>query len=146
MHRFLYERSIVHKGYLVIPYVAGRLEDKAIYSYALLAAAGHTNPWHQTTNPAGLYAEDGLKILEVAQAHLDEAAVAGGSDDHFQRRYTFLKNLVILYETANKVYYDHYAPTSLVNIAAPKLFAAEQDCIEWIRRGLSHRQVENFVS
>ena len=141
MNRYLYEKSVAHRGFLIIPFVAGNVSGRQLYSYILLAGYGYQHKWHKCENPAGYFTEDVYDVLQAAKKHLDKAEAVGGAEQHFRHRYTYLNNLVVLYKAAGKYYYDHYAPYGLNNIAAPKLFATEQDCIEWIRLGLLRRAV-----
>jgi hypothetical protein len=52
--------------------------------------------------------------------------------------------LIVIHEGAGKYFYDHYKPEELNNVAAPKLFKSESDCISWIKQGLdrSHKGEE----
>ncbi|MGK7908197.1 MAG: hypothetical protein AB4040_13360 [Synechococcus sp.] len=141
MERYLYEKSVAHRGFLIIPFLAGNLSGRSLYSYVLLAGYGYQHQWHKAENPAGCFTEDPYEVVQAAKAHLDKADAVGGPEQYFRHRYTYLNNLVVLYKAAGKYYYDHYAPYGLNNIAAPKLFPTEQECIEWIRLGLLRRAV-----
>ena len=35
-----------------------------------------------------------------------------------------------------QVFYDHYPLVELINIAAPKIFESESECLAWIHQGL----------
>jgi hypothetical protein len=135
-NRLLYDSSVSYKGYLIIPFVFGTVDNYAIYSYKLLAALGHKSIFHKTENPAGMYASSLSNIIVIAQEHLAQHAETTYSLDHFQQRYTYRNNLFIISQEAGKYFYDHYAPISLNNIAAPKLFTSENECLTWIKQGL----------
>ncbi len=135
-NRLLYDSSVSYKGYLIIPFVFGTVDNYVIYSYKLLAALGHKSIFHKTENQAGMYASSLSNIIDIAQEHLDQHAETTYSLDHFQQRYTYRNNLFIIFQEAGKYFYDHYAPTSLNNIAAPKLFTSENECLTWIKQGL----------
>jgi hypothetical protein len=53
--------------------------------------------------------------------------------------------LIIVYQLANKYFYDHYKPENLNNVAAPKIFETEQECINWIKEGLDKSQINQQV-
>jgi len=135
-NRLLYDNSVSYKGYLIIPFVFGTADNYAIYSYKLLAAIGHKSMFQKTENPAGLHASSINNIIAIAQEHLDQHSETTPTLDHFQRRYTYRHNLFVIFQEAGKYFYDHYAPTSLNNIAAPKLFTSENECLTWIKQGL----------
>jgi hypothetical protein len=135
--RFLYERSIVYQGHLIIPFLVGKVETQPIYSYALLAAIGHQSPFHQVRNPADRCARSVEEILTVAQKHLDQhCPPESPSNEHFQQRYTYFNHLILVCECKGKYFYDHYPPDQLHNIAAPRLFQSEAECIQWVKEGL----------
>ena len=141
MTKYLYEKAASHRGFLIIPYEAARLSGRPLYSYVLLAGYGYQHQWHKTENLAGVYTEDIYEVVIHAKAHLDRHEACGGKESHFSGSYTYLRNLVVIYEAAGRFYYDQYAPESLTNIAAPKLFSTKQDCIEWVRLGLLRRAI-----
>ncbi|CAD5945872.1 hypothetical protein PCC9214_02236 [Planktothrix tepida] len=136
MDRFLYEKSISYQGYLIIPFVRVTVSDKKIYSYMLLSQWGHKGKFHKSENPADLYCSQLEKIIEIAQDHLDHYSDIVPKEDYFHCRYTYQNDLIVIYQEAEKYFYDHYKPYSLNNIAAPKLFLSQQDCINWVKAGL----------
>lgn len=135
VERFLYEKSVVYQSCLIIPFVHSSINDRDVYSYALLSEQGYNSVLHQAENPAQLYAAGLEGIVAIAKQHLDYQVTSEGTS-YFRQRYTYQHNLIILHQAANKCYYDHYAPDSLVNIAAPKIFASTSDCISWVKTGL----------
>lgn len=138
LNRFLYEKSVTHQECLIIPFVYSNIDAQKIYSYALLSEQGHTSSLHQAENPAKLYANELQEIIAIAKQHLDRQVILEGSQ-YFRQRYTYDRHLIIIHQEADKCFYDHYAPRSLVNIAAPKIFASSSDCIEWIKSGLQRK-------
>lgn len=144
MLRLLYESSVSHRGHLIIPYVYSTLAEQSIYSYKLLSALGHKGEFHKTDNPAGLHSTHLDGIVAIAKEHLDQHSDQDSHDGNnsqanlFKRRYTYRDNLIIVYEEAGKCFYDHYPPHELNNIAAPKLFKTEPECLSWVRQGLDH--------
>jgi hypothetical protein len=77
----------------------------------------------------------------VAREHLKENSDVISSLDYFKCRYTYKENLIIIYEELGKYFYDHYKPDNLNNLAAPKLFQSEQDCLSWIKQGLDRSNI-----
>jgi len=144
MSRFLYEHSVSHKGFLIIPFVLTMIEDQVVFSYRLLADVGQTSELHRADNPADLCANSMLDIVAIAQTHLNDY-IRQGRDvshyavDHFKGRYTYRHNLIVVAEESNKYFYDHYPPQALQNIAAPRLFESELECIQWVKQGLDQR-------
>ena len=143
MSWLLYEKSVSFKGFLIIPIVYSRLNRETIYTYWLLADVGRQSSLHRVNNPAGLYSRTIDGIVKIAKEHL--AANPPGTEftnrygvDHFKHRYTYRDNLIIVAEVQGKIFYDHYPPFNLRNIAAPRIFVSEQDCILWIKQGLDH--------
>lgn len=137
MGRLLYEKSVSDRGHLIIPFVYGMADGKPICSYRLLSAQGYQGRFHQAENPAGIYADQVECILEIAQEHLDQCLpVERSQTDYFRQRYTYRDHLIIVHPETNRVFYDHYSPDKLNNIAAPKLFASEAECIEWVKQGI----------
>lgn len=134
--RLLYEQSVVHNGHLIIPYLYSEIAGTPIYAYRLLSELGNRSEWHRANNPAGLHSSQLEDILAIAKEHLDEVAPDAQGMDYFKQRYIYQQNLVIISEIAGKFFYDHYPPTRLNNIAAPKIFATEWDCITWVKAGL----------
>jgi hypothetical protein len=133
--RFLYEKSATHQECLIIPFVYSYVDGQDIYSYVLLSEQGYTSILHQAENPAKLYSGEIKEIIAIAQQHLDTQITLEGSD-YFRQRYTYNHNLIIIHQQGNKCFYDHYAPTKLVNIAAPKIFSSTSECIDWVKLGL----------
>lgn len=137
MGRLLYEKSVSDRGHLIIPFVYGMADGKPICSYRLLSAQGHQGRFHQAENPAGIYADQVDAILEIAREHLAQSLPAERTqDDYFQQRYTYRDHLIIVHSEAHRVFYDHYPPDQLNNIAAPRLFASEAACINWVKQGI----------
>jgi hypothetical protein len=137
--RFLYEKSAIYQECLIIPFVYSCVDNQDIYSYALLSEQGYTSILHQAENPAKLYSGEIEGIIAIAQQHIDTQVTLEGSN-YFRQRYTYNHNLIIIHQEANKCFYDHYAPSKLVNIAAPKIFTTTAGCIEWVKSGLQSNQ------
>ncbi|MGE5660027.1 MAG: hypothetical protein ACM37W_25835 [Actinomycetota bacterium] len=136
MSRFLYEKSVSERGHLIIPFVFGTADSTDIYSYILLSALGHKGKFHQVKNPARVYSGHLDEILKIAKEHLETFSDVVTDRDYFKLRYTYHEQLIIVYEEAGKFFYDHYPATQLTNLAAPKIFNSEFECISWIRAGL----------
>ena len=136
MNRLLYEQSVAYKGYLIIPFVLHQHEEQSIYSYKLLSQLGRKNQLHKADNPGGIYANKLEMMINMAKKYLDDYADMVSEDNYFKQRYTYRNDLIIIYEEAGKYFYDHYKPYSLNNVAAPKIFCSEQDCINWVKAGL----------
>jgi hypothetical protein len=136
--RFLYEKSATYQECLIIPFVHSYIDGQDIYSYALLCEQGYTSILHQAENPAQLYSGEIREIMAIAQQHLDTQVTLEGSD-YFRQRYTYNHNLIIIHQQSNKCFYDHYAPSKLVNIAAPKIFSSASECINWVKLGLQRQ-------
>ncbi len=136
MTRLLYEYSIADCGHLIIPYVFGTVDTDRIYSYQLLSELGHRGSLHKSHNPAGIYSSSLEGIIAIAQEHLEINSDVEECMDTFKHRYTYQENLIIIYQMADKFFYDHYKPDNLQNVAAPKIFKSEQSCIEWVKAGL----------
>ncbi len=143
MNRLLYENSVSYQGHLIIPFVFGMADGQAIYSYTLLSELGYKGKFHKFQNPAGIYSDSIETILEVAKEHLDNNSDVTSQMDAFKSRYTYQNNLIIVYQLADKYFYDHYKPDSLNNVAAPKIFATESDCIHWIKQGLDRSKASS---
>lgn len=141
MNWLLYEQSVSYQGHLIIPFIFGRADTELIYSYKLLSGFGHKGKFHKSNNPAGMYSDSIIGIIEVAREHLKENSDVIGSLDYFKCRYTYKENLIIIYEELGKYFYDHYKPDNLNNLAAPKLFQSEQDCLSWIKQGLDRSNI-----
>jgi hypothetical protein len=141
MSRLLYEKSVPDKGHLIIPFIFGVADGKSIYSYKLLSELGHKGKFHKAENPAGIYSNSSDSIIAIAKEHLDNSSDVVTTIDYFKYRYTYLYNLIIVHETAGKYFYDHYKPEGLNNVAAPKLFNSEYECISWIKQGLDRSSI-----
>ena len=147
MSRLLYEKSVSYRGFLIIPLVYRRLNKETLYTYRLLADVGHKSSLHRTDNPAGIYSGAIEGVIKIAKEHL-QTNPAGTEFtnrygvDHFKHRYTYRQNLIIVTEAQGKVFYDHYPPFELRNIAAPRLFANPQACIQWVIQGLDHNYLK----
>ncbi|GAB4190278.1 MAG: hypothetical protein Fur006_32220 [Coleofasciculaceae cyanobacterium] len=140
MSELLYDKSVSYKGYLIIPFVWGMVDSQSIYSYNLLSELGHKGKFHKSENPVGMYSNTLEGIVAIAKEHLDENSQFFSPDDYFKRRYTYRNNLIIVYEASGKYFYDHYNSDSLNNIAAPKIFQSEFECLRWIKQGLDGSQ------
>ncbi|MBF2004503.1 hypothetical protein ACF3DV_22720 [Chlorogloeopsis fritschii PCC 9212] len=136
MSRLLYEHSLSYKGYLIIPFVFGKADNYDIYSYKLLSEIGYQSRFHKTENPAEIYGSSISNILEIAKEHIDKNLEFTSEGDYFQYRYVYRNNLIVVYQENGKYFYDHYPPDSLNNIAAPKIFTSEFECLNWIKQGL----------
>ncbi|MEP0870768.1 hypothetical protein NDA01_13240 [Trichocoleus desertorum AS-A10] len=136
LNRLLYEKSVPDKGHLIIPFVFGMVDKAYIYSYSLLAEVGHKSEFHQAENPAQMYSSHLDEIIRIAQEHLAENSLYESSLESFKHRYTYCHNLIIVSEMAGKYFYDHYPPNRLNNIAAPRIFSSESECISWVKQGL----------
>lgn len=137
MRRLLYEKSVSYGGYLIIPFVHGLAAGRPLCSYRLLSEQAHRGQFHRAENPADRYTRSVDAIIAAAQEHLDRhLKPEEGGVDYFQRRYTYCNHLIVLHPEADKVFYDHYQPEDLNNIAAPKLFASELACVRWVREGI----------
>lgn len=141
MDRLLYEHSVSCQGYLIIPFSLGQMSDDVpIYSVQLLAAQGHRDALHRAVSPAGTCGTSIASVVAIAQDFLVEhtAYTDGSHLDYFKLRYTYRHNLIITVSMQGKWFYDHYPPTHLTNIAAPKIFDSEAECLDWIQSGLAH--------
>ncbi len=146
--RLLYEKSISYRGHLIIPFrfvTAPRFREEPLYSYVLLSEMGHDGHFHQAENPGGLCKDSPEGIVAVAQEYLEAHGASNAQTDYFKHRYTYRENLIIIFEMAGKYFYDHYPPDTLNNIAAPKIFTSQQDCIAWIKEGMDRIHVNQEV-
>ncbi|MEO0375138.1 MAG: hypothetical protein AAF329_11055 [Cyanobacteria bacterium P01_A01_bin.17] len=134
--QFLYEHSVIHQSYLIVPFAYGTVAGVVVYSYCLLSLVTNQAPLHRRKNPADRYTETLEGIIEIAKDHLDKNPQAEQPLSYYQRHYVYRHNLIIISAIGSKVFYDHYPPNHLNNIAAPKIFASEQDCIHWVKQGL----------
>ncbi len=145
MTRLLYEKSVLYKGYLIIPFVFGMADEQNIYSYTLLSELGHKGKFHKLENLANIYSSCIETIIEVAKEHLEKNSDIASQNDYFKNRYIYQDNLIIVYQLASKYFYDHYKSDNLNNVAAPKIFGTEQECITWIKEGLDKSQINQQV-
>ncbi|MBD2021455.1 hypothetical protein H6F43_14845 [Leptolyngbya sp. FACHB-36] len=136
MNRLLYEHSTPHRGYLIVPYVFALVGGETLYSYTLLSERGRKGKFHKAGNPAGVCNQQLARIIAIAKAFLDQHSDIKHDSGYFVHRYTYQHNLIVLIEEADKWFYDHYPPEELTNIAAPKLFSTQDECLAWIRQGL----------
>jgi hypothetical protein len=141
MNRFLYGKSATYRGYLIIPFVFYRLNALDIYSYCLLSERGNKDKLHKQTNPAKLYSSSLTTILNIAIEHLKQQVNYVGDVNFFKLRYTYDNNLIILHQEEDKWTYEHYPPTQLQNIAAPKRFKDRFECLNWLKEGLKYDRV-----
>ncbi len=109
-------------------------------SYTLLSDLGHRGRFHKADNPSETFSNTIEGILKIAREHLTQHSEINSETDYFKHRYTYRNNLIIVLHQAGKVFYDHYPPDELTNIAAPKLFKNESDCLMWIQQGFNSRQ------
>ncbi|WP_341526625.1 hypothetical protein WKK05_29430 [Nostoc sp. UHCC 0302] len=141
MSRLLYESSVSYKGYLIIPFVFGKANNYEIYSYRLLAEIGQKSQFHKAENPAQIYGSSISNIVDIAKEHIDQHLEFVSQGDSFKSRYIYRHNLIIVFQEGGKCFYDHYPPELLNNIAAPKLFTSEYECLNWIKQGLDGRHI-----
>ncbi|GAX34387.1 hypothetical protein [Nodularia sp. NIES-3585] len=137
MSRLIYEKSVSYKGYLIIPFVFGKADNYEIYSYKLLSEIGRGSKFHKAENPAEIYGNSSNNIVDIAKEHIDQNSEFVNQGDNFKSRYVYGNNLIIIFQEGGKYFYDHYPPELLNNIAAPKLFNSEYECLNWIQQGLS---------
>lgn len=145
MSRLLYEKSVSYQGHLITPFVFAIADKQSIYSYKLLSELGHKGKFHCFDNPASIYSSNLTEIVDVAREHLNINSDVVNNADHFKSRYIYCDNLIIISQVGGKYFYDHYTPTELKNIAAPKIFTTEQDCINWIKQGLARSYTNQEV-
>ncbi|MBD2534292.1 hypothetical protein H6G97_34145 [Nostoc flagelliforme FACHB-838] len=141
MSRLIYESSVSYKGYLIIPFVFGKADGYEIYSYKLLSEIGHKSQFHKAENPAGIYGSCVSNIIDIAKEHITKNLEFVHRGDSFKSRYVYRNNLIIIFQEADKYFYDHYPPELLNNIAAPKLFKSEYECLSWIKQGFDGRHI-----
>ncbi|MGK7891832.1 MAG: hypothetical protein AB4042_21095 [Leptolyngbyaceae cyanobacterium] len=164
MPRLLYEQSTSYGGHLIIPFVYQRLVGHDVFSYRLLSEWGYKGQLHRAENPGGLYSATAAGITQIAKDYIDLQGDEDGGDrlpkptsfqsmahpeshilslqnvDYFKNRYTYHQHLIIVFQARQKFFYDHYPPTSLKNIAAPKIFNTERSCLLWIKHGIDSGQ------
>ncbi|MBD2388308.1 hypothetical protein [Cylindrospermum sp. FACHB-282] len=145
MSRLLYENSVSYKGYLIIPFVFGTANNYEIYSYKLLAEIGHKSQFNKADNPAKIYGSSVSNIVDIAKEHIDQHSDFAFQGDNFKSRYIYRDNLIIVFQEGGKYFYDHYPPDLLNNIAAPKLFNSEYECLNWIQQGLDGRHTRTRI-
>jgi hypothetical protein len=141
MSRLLYESSISYKGYLIIPFVFGKADNYEIYSYKLLSEIGHRSQFHKAENPAKIYGSGVSNIVDIAKEHITKNLEFVSLGDSFKSRYIYRNNLIIIFQEGDKFFYDHYPPELLNNIAAPKLFKSEYECLSWIKQGFDGQHI-----
>ena len=146
MSRFLYEKSISYRGYLIVPFIFGRANSSFIFSYGLLAQSGFQGKFHRAKNPAKLYSSNLGSIISIAKQHLDDFYQGINCVDYFKARYVYQKNLIVVHEEKGKCFYDHYPPHELRNIAAPKIFSTVSECINWVKKGLDRQNYRKSFS
>ncbi|MDB9378276.1 hypothetical protein, partial [Nodularia sphaerocarpa] len=118
-------------------FVFGKADNYEIYSYKLLSEIGRASKFHQAENPAEIYGSNINNIVDIAKEHINQNSEFVNQGDSFKSRYVYSNNLIIIFEERGKYFYDHYPPELLNNIAAPKLFNSEYECLNWIQQGLS---------
>ena len=144
--RFLYEHSVSHRGHLIIPYVQSKIAGQSIYTYRLLSEQGRYGTLHKFVNPSRLYSNTIEGITAIAKEHLSKRAEVSTQHDFFKDRYTYRHHLIIVYKQVEKYFYDHYPPTELNTIAAPKIFRSEPECLRWIKQGLDRNYPESAIA
>ncbi|WP_026736452.1 hypothetical protein [Fischerella sp. PCC 9605] len=142
MGHLLYKNSLSYKGYLIIPFVFGKADTYEIYSYKLLSEIGRKSRFHKAENPAQMYGSSISNVLDIAKEHIDKNLEFVSQGDSFKYRYVYRNNLIIVYRESGKYFYDHYPPDSLNNIAAPRVFTSEYECLKWIKQGLDGLNVK----
>jgi hypothetical protein len=152
--RLLYEKSISYRGHLIIPFrfsTLSTVREQPLHSYVLLSELGMEGRFHQVENPGGLCTDSVEGIVSIAKKYLDSHSAINSKTDYFKNRYTYRDNLIIIFGMAGKYFYDHYPPHDLNNIAAPRIFTSEQDCIDWIKVGMDlihadqEQEVEKYL-
>jgi hypothetical protein len=121
-HRYLYEKLALHYGYLVIPFQCGTISGADLYSYQLLCAFERQGRFNREVNPTEEYSASVERVV---------AAI-----NYVQERYVYQGNLILISQIAGQYFYDHYPPDTLTNLAAPRLFETEADCIAWVKQGI----------
>jgi hypothetical protein len=135
-HRYLYEKLAFHYGYLVIPFKCGMISGADLYSYQLLCAFERQGHFNREVNPTEEYAASVERVMAIAQTFLAHHSDLPSVTNYVQQRYIYQGNLIVISQIAGKYFYDHYAPDNLTNIAAPRLFEDEEDCIAWVKQGI----------
>jgi hypothetical protein len=139
-HRYLYENLAFHAGYLVIPFKCGAISGADLYSYQLLCAFERQGRFHKEVNPTEDYAASVERAIAIAKTFLEHHSDLPSIPDYSQQRYIYQDNLILISQIAGKYFYDHYSPDSLTNLAAPRLFESEADCIAWVKQGIDRIQ------
>jgi hypothetical protein len=145
MDRLLYENSVSYRGHLLIPYIYGVIGGQPIYSYKLLSELGHQGKLHKADNPSSLHSSSLEEVVAIAKEYLDEHSDIRSSSDYFKGRYTYRNHLIIVYNQAEKYFYDHYRPNELNNIAAPRIFRSEPECLSWIKQGFDRHHPDSTL-
>jgi hypothetical protein len=107
-----------------------------------LVQKAHLAP--ENSRPEDSLSEDSLP-KSLPQEHLGQVHGDRPEARHldfrnaFRQRYIYRGHLLIVGEIRGRYFYDHYSPYELRNIAAPKLFASESECLSWIKLGLDRR-------
>jgi hypothetical protein len=135
-HRYLYEKLAFHSGYLVIPFKCGMISGADLYSYQLLCAFERQGLFNREVNPTEEYAASVERVMAIAQTFLAHHSDLPSVTDYVQQRYVYQGNLILISQIAGKYFYDHYPPDKLTNLAAPRLFEDEADCIAWVKQGI----------
>jgi hypothetical protein len=135
-HRYLYEKLALHYGYLVIPFQCGAISGADLYSYQLLCAFERQGRFNREINPTEEYSASVDRVVEIAQAFLEAHSDLPSAINYVQQRYVYQGNLILISQIAGQYFYDHYPPDRLTNLAAPRLFETEADCITWVKQGI----------
>jgi hypothetical protein len=139
-HRYLYEKLALHYGYLVIPFRCGAISGADLYSYQLLCAFERQGQFNREVNPTEEYSASVERVVAIAQAYLEAHSDLPSAINYVQQRYVYKDNLILISEIAGQYFYDHYPPDTLTNLAAPRLFETEADCIAWVKQGIDRIQ------
>lgn len=134
MPRFIYEKSVSYRGYLIIPFVLARFEQQSVYSYGLLSQLGDRGDHHRAMNPASLCSDRLEEVVHIAKGHLQRVSGYEGKFDYFKYRYTYHQHLFVIHGDGGRWYYDHYLPDRLNNVAAAKMFASHSHCTTWVKQ------------
>jgi hypothetical protein len=135
-HRYLYEKLALHYGYLVIPFQCGTISGADLYSYQLLCAFERQGQFNREVNPTEEYSASVERVVAIAQAFLEVHSDLPSDINYVQQRYVYKDNLILISQIAGQYFYDHYPPDKLTNLAAPRLFETEADCIDWVKQGI----------
>lgn len=135
-HQYLYEKLAFHCGYLVIPFQCSMISGADLYSYRLLGAFERQGRFHEAVNPTEEYAGSVERVMAIAQTFLEHHSDLPSATTYVQQRYVYQGNLILISEIAGKYFYDRYPPDRLQNLAAPKLFEDEDNCITWVKQGI----------